>query len=137
MSGRSPTISRRPPPIPASATRIGSYGLPQEKALIPVEKLNGPLLLVSGGNDLLWPSTYMAEEIVDRLTAKGHPHPVTHLSYSGAGHAIGRPFRPTTGLSATPNFALGGSPAAYADAERDSWPRVLRFLRESLAARAD
>ena len=108
-----------------------------EKARIPVEKINGPLLLVSGGNDLLWPSTYMAEEIVDRLTAKGHPHPVTHLSYSGAGHAIGRPFRPTTGLSATPNFALGGSPAAYADAERDSWPRVLRFLRESLAARAD
>lgn len=105
------------------------------KAAIPVERINGPILLVSGGNDLLWPSTYMAEQIVDRLSEAGSSHPVTHLYYEGAGHAIGRPFRPTTGLSATPNFALGGTPPAYAAAERDSWPRVLRFLRESLGDR--
>jgi dienelactone hydrolase len=101
-------------------------------ARIPVERINGPVLLVSAGNDLLWPSAYMAQQIVDRLEREAHPHPVTHLSYPGAGHAIGRPFRPTTGLSTTPNFALGGTPAEYAAAERDSWPRVLRFLRESL-----
>ena len=101
-------------------------------ARIPVERINGPVLLVSGGNDLLWPSEYMARQIVRRLEREAHPHPVIHLSYPGAGHAIGRPFRPTTGLSTTPNFALGGTPAEYAVAERDSWPRVLRFLRESL-----
>ncbi|UCG75220.1 MAG: acyl-CoA thioesterase/BAAT N-terminal domain-containing protein [Gemmatimonadota bacterium] len=103
------------------------------EALIPVERINGPVLMVSGGNDLLWPSTLMAERIVDRLEGSGGR--ATHLYYEGAGHAIGRPFRPTTGLSATPNFALGGDAAAYAAAERDSWPRVLRFLRESLAGR--
>lgn len=103
-----------------------------EKARIPVERINGPVLLVSGGNDLLWPSTLMAERIIDRLDANGHRFPAIHLYYKGAGHAIGRPFRPTTGLSTTPNFALGGSAVAYAAAERDSWPRVLRFLRESL-----
>lgn len=108
-----------------------------QRATIPVEKINGPVLLVSGGNDLLWPSTYMAEEIIDRLEAHGHPYPAIHLHYPGAGHAIGRPFRPTTGLSATPNFALGGTPPAYAAAERDSWPRLLDFLRESLTARVD
>jgi dienelactone hydrolase len=96
-----------------------------ERAGIPVERINGPVMLVSGGNDLLWPSTLMAEKVIDRLY------------YAGAGHAIGRPFRPTTGLSATPNFALGGSAAAYAAAERDSWPRVLGFLRDGLAERVE
>lgn len=101
-------------------------------ATIPVEKIHGPVLLVSAGDDLLWPSAYMARQIVARLERSAHPYPVLHLNYPGAGHAIGRPFRPTTGLSTTPNFALGGTAAEYAQAERDSWPRVLRFLRESL-----
>jgi dienelactone hydrolase len=108
-----------------------------ERAGIPVERINGPVLLVSGGNDLLWPSTLMAEKIIDRLEANGHRYAAIHLYYAGAGHAIGRPFRPTTGLSATPNFALGGSAAAYAAEERDSWPRILRFLRESLSERVE
>jgi len=108
-----------------------------ERAGIPVERINGPVLFVSGGNDLLWPSTHMAEKMIDRLDANGHRYPAIHLYYEGAGHAIGRPIRPTTGLSATPNFALGGSAAAYAAAERDSWPRVLRFLRESLTERVE
>ena len=106
-------------------------------AAIPVERINGAVLLVSGRDDLLWPSSHMGEQIVLRLRRSDHPFPVLHLAYEGAGHAIGRPFRPTTGLPYAPSFPLGGTPEGYADAERDSWPRALRFLEQNLASASD
>jgi dienelactone hydrolase len=108
-----------------------------EAAVIPVERIRGPVLLVSGDDDRLWPSPRLAEIAVARLTAHGRA--ATHLCYPGAGHMIG-----PRGLPATANtiihplrsraLALGGTPVANAAAAADSWPRVLTFLRTSLAA---
>lgn len=37
-------------------------------AIIPVENISGPILLLSAKDDALWPSKYMSEKIVSRLT---------------------------------------------------------------------
>ena len=109
-----------------------------EAAGIPVERISGPVLLISGEDDRLWPSPVLGEIAAARLAA--HKRPVTHLRYPGAGHMIA-----SIGLPATANtilhplrgraMALGGTPAGNAAAAADSWPRVLHFLSTSLTAR--
>jgi dienelactone hydrolase len=109
-----------------------------EAAGIPVERISGPVLLISGEDDRLWPSPVLADIAAARLGA--HKRPVTHLRYPGAGHMIG-----PIGLPATANtilhplrgraMALGGTPAGNAAAAADSWPRVLHFLGTGLSAR--
>ncbi len=101
-----------------------------EKAAIPVEKINGPVLLLSGKDDQLWPSSVMADMIIARLKEHNHKYSREHLSYESAGHAIGSVYRPTTSMGGS--LALGGSPQANARAQADSWPKVLRFLRTNL-----
>src|SRR5262245_48767564 len=58
-------------------------------AEIPVERINGPVLLVSGTDDQVWPSSLLADIAVRRLRDRGHPFAVEHACYEGAGHAIG------------------------------------------------
>jgi predicted esterase len=54
-------------------------------AVIPVEKIQGAILLTSGKRDKMWPSTEMSEQITNRLTAKGFVYPYKHIAYD-AGH---------------------------------------------------
>jgi dienelactone hydrolase len=111
----------------------------REGAEIPVERIRGPVLLISSEDDRLWPSPVLAEQAVTRLRAHGHPYPVTHLRYAGAGHMVGPAGLPATVTSILHPLrgmalALGGTPAGNAAAAADSWPRVLAFLRGALAA---
>jgi pimeloyl-ACP methyl ester carboxylesterase len=108
-------------------------------ASIPVENIAGPVLLVSGREDAMWPSSVYSERVMQRLAEHRHPYPDQHLSYAGAGHMIGFPYVPSTihsSLHALTGhlFAFGGNPAATAHAKADSWPRVLAFLEEALRA---
>ena len=57
-------------------------------AEIPVERARGPILLVSGEADAMWPSTRLGELVERRAGGRSGP-PVTHLRYPGAGHASG------------------------------------------------
>lgn len=109
----------------------------EERAAIPVERINGPVLLISGREDAMWPSTLMAERVVERLAAHDHPHRFEHLAYPGAGHVIFLPYLPTTTTSAIHPvegrlYAYGGNPRDTARASADSWPRVVTFLGESV-----
>jgi hypothetical protein len=52
-----------------------------EPAMIPVEKIQGAILLMSGRRDQMWPSTYMSEQIIDRLAAKGFSYPYEHMAF--------------------------------------------------------
>lgn len=111
-----------------------------KRALIPVERIDAPVLLLSGTDDGFWPSSDMSEAIVERLSQAGHSHPVKHLRYEGAGHSIQFPFVPTTHIVkphavAKVDLTAGGTPAANAHANQDSWPRVLAFLETAIAAR--
>lgn len=106
-------------------------------AAIPVERIRCPLLLVSGEDDAMWPSSLMSEMVVERLAEHNHPHPYRHLKYADAGHGIRAPHLPTTvnsGRHPIRGFlvARGGDPAAHARAQAEVWPEALRFLEESL-----
>ena len=55
---------------------------------IPVERLGGPALLLSGEDDAMWPSVTLAEYSVRRAQARGASFPLKHLSYPEAGHSF-------------------------------------------------
>jgi dienelactone hydrolase len=97
-------------------------------AVIPVEKIAGPMMLICGKDDGLWPSCPMSEQVSARLTAKGFKHPVQLLEYADAGHAVfGPPADP-----ASPNYknlgSLGGSADGNNAARQDDWPRAMAFM---------
>ncbi len=107
-------------------------------ARIPVEKIRGPVLLLSGGDDGYWPSTAYARHIEQQLHDHRHPHEVLRLDYPDAGHFIQHPLVPTTVIArAHPVSGIvmtgGGTPAANARANRESWPQCVDFLRRSVA----
>jgi dienelactone hydrolase len=106
-------------------------------AEIPVERINGPVLLISGSDDQVWPASMLAEIAVRRLRERSHPFAVEHLCYEGAGHGIMPPgaypssgathlVHPVTGY----DFELGGTPELNAKASGDSWQRILKFFDE-------
>jgi dienelactone hydrolase len=110
-----------------------------DAATIPVEQINGPILLISGDDDRLWPSSFMAGQILSRLHAKHHSFSDVWLRYANAGHDIGEPYYiysdSTLAHLARYDMALGGTPAANKSAGADAWPRVIAFLKSHLAAR--
>jgi dienelactone hydrolase len=109
-----------------------------EETTIPVEQIKGPILLISGEDDQIWPSFELSEIAMDRLRENDHPYPYEHLSYEGAGHLIGLPYWPTTGwglnnpLTGEP-FNTGGTPQDDAAASADSWTHVLTFLADAFS----
>ena len=101
---------------------------------IPVERIHGPVLLISGKDDHLWPSTQMADRVMARLKRMKFRHDFAHLAYDGAGHAVfvGAPDSVMAKGLSTPNVMLGGSPEANAKAWADDWPKVLAFYDKAL-----
>jgi pimeloyl-ACP methyl ester carboxylesterase len=57
-----------------------------EAAAIPVERINGPVYLMSGSKDEMWPSTRMSRAMMQRLDAQHFPHYHAHDVFDG-GHA--------------------------------------------------
>jgi len=107
------------------------------RAQIPVERTRGPILLISGGDDHVWPASQMAEMICARLRARNFAHSVEHLHYRKAGHELRYPFLPTTARTTRPaglKFAIsfGGTAEADAEAQKNAWRRALAFFRNSL-----
>jgi dienelactone hydrolase len=99
-------------------------------AIIPVEKINGPVLLITGQADALWPSTEMANRVMARLDAKGFKPLHAHLSYPDAGHMAAVPPSDDPRTRAVGQF--GGTPEGNAKARADMWKEVLAFLDRSL-----
>jgi dienelactone hydrolase len=101
------------------------------RAEIPVERAVGPLLLISGGDDRMWPADRMCRMVVDRLRRAGREHVVRHLSYPEAGHVL---FPLTTQDQAAMPFEPGGRPEAANRAHASAWPQVVRHLKSAAAA---
>ncbi len=95
---------------------------------IPVERIRGPVLLGSGGDDRKWPSAVMSKRVLDRLRRNRHPYSDEYCFYEGAGHWLPSAYLPTGGLRGYMAEEIGGTPAGTAAAQRDWWPRVLGFL---------
>lgn len=100
-------------------------------AVIRVETIGGPVLLVCGEVDALWPSCEMSRQVKVRSEAMGGPE-VTVLAYPEGGHGVvGVPdpaFDPAT--SVPDDF--GGTGASNEAARADSWPRIVAFFRDAL-----
>jgi nucleolar protein 56 len=103
-------------------------------AEIPLDAVEAPILLVSGGDDGVWPSRYLLNRATTRLEAVDYSHRFEHHTYADAGHGIGVPFLPT--WANRPSGPFDGTPAGTAAAEEDSWPRAVEFF-ESGANRQD
>ncbi|HEY3240366.1 MAG TPA: acyl-CoA thioester hydrolase/BAAT C-terminal domain-containing protein [Acidimicrobiia bacterium] len=102
-------------------------------ANIPVEQARGPILLVSGEDDRMWPAARMAEMIVARMAGHGRSADVTHLCYPGAGHRLlgAAAQQPAVGGERMP-FDYGGTDEADAGARDDAWEQAAAFLRRHL-----
>jgi dienelactone hydrolase len=107
-------------------------------AAIPVERIGGPVLLFSGTDDQLWPSSRLAETVMQRLARHGVARQRRHIAYPGAGHAFWLPNVPATVHTvvhpvAGVAVALGGSAPADAAAAADAWTAMLAFLHDQTA----
>lgn len=108
------------------------------RAEIQVERIEGAVLLVSGQDDGVWPSSAMAEKVIGRLHRSGFKYPTLWLKYDHAGHAITRPYTSTMGLDSRRHpvsgkaMHLGGTPAGTAKAREDSWRQMLAFVDQHL-----
>jgi dienelactone hydrolase len=144
MQPRPDKLSPEPPPTPTGQpiplTPRFLRGLEDQEAAtraeIPVERINGPVLLISGQDDAMWPSEQLAEIARRRLEAHQFPHPFRHLAYAGAGHMIGTPYQPTTVVASRHALtgemvAYGGTPRGYARARAESWREILKMLAET------
>lgn len=105
-------------------------------AVIPVARIRGPVLLLAGAGDQLWPSPGYARAIMTTLAAHHDPYLHQLEEFAGAGHVAG----PVAGF-AMPYDAgpariaegrdilnVGGTPVVNAAAETGAWRDALAFL---------
>jgi dienelactone hydrolase len=118
---------------------LESAGARINDVAIRVEQTCGPILLMSGEDDQLWPSTRFAEIAEQRLKAAQFPYAFEHRRYPDAGHFSCLPpnLPSRTAVARHPlfpmPFAFGGTPRGNAAASADVWPRIVSFLHQHLA----
>jgi dienelactone hydrolase len=123
--------------------RSGDNPQLRSDAAIEVEHSQGPVLLIGAEDDGVWQSARMVDAVADRLRRSQFPYRVEVLKYAHAGHLAGRPeivpawhgatIHPVSGRM----MDLGGSPAGDAESSLDAIPKVLAFLKNSLAGTAE
>jgi dienelactone hydrolase len=125
--GRLPAWTLRGRPVPhARAIDFGDADpVRTPDAVIRVERIAGPVLTASGGQDEVWPSYLYADVLQRRLTARHFPYPHHNLFFEQAGHGLGAalPYLPTFAPSRG-----GGTDAAEEAARTALWPRILAFM---------
>ena len=104
-----------------------------ERARIPVERIQAPIILLSGTDDGAWPSSLYSQMVVERLKQHGYTHEVQWVDTPDAGHSIVFPYIPTTQLIYTHPVSKrvstsGGRPDANAASDAASWSAIKAFL---------
>jgi dienelactone hydrolase len=110
------------------------------RAAISVEHTHGPILVIGGEDDGVWPSAEMVDAVATRLRQAHFKYACIELKYPHAGHRAGMPeidpswhggvVHPLTGKA----IELGGTPEGNAQSSLDAIPKVLAFLDQSLSA---
>ncbi|HEY7450753.1 MAG TPA: acyl-CoA thioester hydrolase/BAAT C-terminal domain-containing protein, partial [Vicinamibacterales bacterium] len=94
----------------------------------------GPILLFSGTDDRVWPSTLMADLIIDRLTRARFPMSYEHVRFDGTGHPVlGVPQAEVSPVPPRILLRLGGTAEINAKAREESWRMTLEFLQRFLS----
>ena len=65
----------------------------ENETIIQVERINGPVLLVSARDDAIWPSKYMCDRIVRRLHDNNFKYYYEHYSFDGGHHDTKKHFK--------------------------------------------
>jgi dienelactone hydrolase len=115
-------------PLPFVPFIDGGYATPADapQAVIPVERIRGPLLADCGTSDGEWASCSYLEAITSRLQAYHFRYPVTALKLDG-GHLVAGLRRYYSATDAA-FAALGGSAASDEPAEAEVYGKVLGLL---------
>ncbi|HTI28240.1 MAG TPA: acyl-CoA thioester hydrolase/BAAT C-terminal domain-containing protein [Kutzneria sp.] len=99
-----------------------------EAATIAVERIQGPALLITGGDDQQFPAEALSDIAMSRL-ADGR-----HLRFPEAGHGIcvppTRPMTDTDEQGPGVRLALGGTPEATVAAQHEVWRAAVAFLSD-------
>ncbi len=106
-----------------------------DAATIPVERIGGPVLLLSADDDRGWPSAHLSEIAAQRLRRLRHEFPVQHVRYPDAGHLMASPpYGPTELVVPVPGarLAMGGTQSATSEARTDAWRRAIAWFAEHL-----
>ena len=110
-----------------------------DAAAIPAELIQGPVLLLSAEDDLIWPSTYMSQRLMARLSAAQHPYLDQHVSYPGAGHLISPGSDPGLLEARHPiglTIAFGGSRGANRAAQKNALAKAIEFMNKAPTQRS-
>ncbi len=94
-------------------------------ATIPVERIEGSVVLVAGGDDQVWPAGDFAGTILDRRAASGLATDLVMLP--AAGHRTLLPGEEV--VDAGQAMLRGGTPAADAALGTQAWPAMVSALR--------
>lgn len=105
-------------------------------AIIPIEQINGPVLLLSGEDDNVWPSSKMSEMLKRRNHALNGKHPLIAVNYKDAGHLIsGNPnylnqqrYGNLQINNHTYFYAYGGTPKGDQSAQKDIYKQIFDYL---------
>jgi dienelactone hydrolase len=114
-------------PLPYTRQFNNPYPTDDPSAVIPVERIQGPILLSCGGADQVWHSCPYSDAIVARLKSNKYGYPYTLLAYPKGGHGVGVPIPYLAGAPDAPPLQ-GSEPDANQRAREQSWPRLLSFL---------
>jgi len=102
----------------------------RDAASIEVERIRGPVLLISSRADQVWPSARMSNDIEQRLREHHFPFRVENIQFEDASHLL-MGFGPgITESRATPQFVMhfGGTPSGTEAARNAGWARIKQFL---------
>jgi dienelactone hydrolase len=96
-------------------------------AVIPVARIQGPVLLDCGRSDMVWVSCPYAQAIMTELDRAHDRFAHELFAYPDAGHGVGElvPYEP--GFQIPENLS-GATPLANDVAAAKLWPQVLKFL---------
>jgi dienelactone hydrolase len=112
--------------------RLAFPDVPAEVARyrIPVERVDGPVLMLCGSEDQNWPSVAYSQAAADGADN------VELRIYEGAGHPLngppGQPFTDTLSPGPGVVFEMGGTPEVNTKARAAAWAATLEFLHENI-----
>lgn len=100
-----------------------------------IERASGPVLLISGEDDQMWPSRWGADLVINRLREHGFGPPFEHVALKETGHLISLP-NSVTSLCRSIQHSVadifldcGGTPSGSARSSRHTWRKISGFYR--------
>jgi dienelactone hydrolase len=103
----------------------------EPSAVIPVEKIKGPVVAVCGGADNEWNACRLSQAALERRKQQETGKNDLFLVYPDAGHFVNFliPWRPIN--TSAESKDAGSTPQSDPDADADAWPKVLAEIISS------